>query len=55
MDQEEVKLNLRLAPELHKQLTAEAKRFERSLQREIVWRLRQSLEQPSATARVVRR
>jgi predicted HicB family RNase H-like nuclease len=38
-----VKLNLRLDEGLHKQLAAEAKRSIRSLNGEIIWRLRQSL------------
>jgi hypothetical protein len=45
-----VKLNLRLVPSLHKRLTAEDKRFDRSLQREIVFRLKTSFERPSGTA-----
>jgi len=44
---EDVKLNLRIAPNLHRRLKAEARRLERSLNSEIVWRLRKSLEQPS--------
>ena len=41
---------LRLDKGLHRSLVSEAARFERSLNSEIVWRLRQSLEQPSETA-----
>jgi predicted HicB family RNase H-like nuclease len=47
--QADVNLNLRLASSLHERLVVEAKQFERSLQREIVWRLRQSLEQQQPT------
>ena len=41
-------LNLRLDETLHQRLTAEAKRSVRSLQGEIVWRLRQSLSEETA-------
>jgi predicted HicB family RNase H-like nuclease len=37
---------LRLDKGLHRSLVGEAKRFERSLNSEIVWRLRKSLEAP---------
>jgi predicted HicB family RNase H-like nuclease len=43
-------LNLRLNEALHQQLTAEAKRSVRSLQGEIIWRLRKSLDQPEGAA-----
>jgi len=43
-----VKLNLRLDEALHRQLTAEAKRSVRSLNGEIIFRLRKSLDQPEA-------
>jgi hypothetical protein len=39
-----VKLNLRLVDTLHLRLTAAAKRSERSLQREIIFRLRSTFE-----------
>jgi len=42
---ETVKLLLRLDEPMHRQLTAEAKRSVRSLSGEIIWRLRQSLDQ----------
>jgi predicted HicB family RNase H-like nuclease len=41
-----VKLNLRLESELHRELTVEAKRSLRSLQSQIVWRLREALQKP---------
>jgi len=41
-------LNLRLDEALHRQLTAEAKRSVRSLNGEIIFRLRKSLDQPEA-------
>jgi predicted HicB family RNase H-like nuclease len=44
-----VNLVLRLKRDLHQQLTAEAERSERSLQREMIWRLRRSLEQSATT------
>jgi predicted HicB family RNase H-like nuclease len=45
MNQDETKLlNLRLDEPLHRQLTAEAKRSVRSLNGEIIFRLRQSIE-----------
>jgi Mn-dependent DtxR family transcriptional regulator len=45
-----VNVVIRLQGSLHQRLTAEAKRFERSLQREMIWRLRKSLErQETAT------
>lgn len=37
-------MSLRLEKELHEQLVAEAKRSERSLPREIIYRLRRSIE-----------
>ena len=39
-------LNLRLDEALHRQLTAEARRSVRSLNGEIIFRLRRSLERP---------
>jgi hypothetical protein len=45
-----VKLVIRLEGNLHQKLTAEAKRFERSLQREMIWRLRRSLDRQSDEA-----
>jgi hypothetical protein len=52
MDREDdaVKLNLRLDESLHQQLAAEAKRQVRSLQGEIIFRLRKSLDQQSEAA-----
>jgi predicted HicB family RNase H-like nuclease len=49
-DDKVVKLVIRLQGSLHQRLTAEAKRFERSLQREMIWRLRQSLNRKSDEA-----
>jgi hypothetical protein len=43
-----VELCLRLDEPTHRRLTAEAKRSVRSLQGEIVWRLRQSLSEEAA-------
>ena len=43
-------LNLRLDEAMHRQLTAEAKRSVRSLQGEIMWRLRKSLDQSEGAA-----
>jgi len=43
-------LNLRLDGALHQQLTAEAKRSVRSLNGEIIFRLRKSLDQRSENA-----
>jgi predicted HicB family RNase H-like nuclease len=43
-------LNLRLDEALHRQLTAEAKRSLRSLNGEIIFRLRRSLDQRSVDA-----
>jgi predicted HicB family RNase H-like nuclease len=43
-------LNLRLDEALHRQLTAEAKRSVRSLNGEIIFRLRKSLDQQSEEA-----
>ena len=43
-----VKLNLRLDPQMHQQLTDEAREALRSLHSEIVWRLRQTLRQAKA-------
>ena len=37
---------VRSDPKLHRTLKAEARRAERSLNAEVLWRLRQSLEQP---------
>jgi predicted HicB family RNase H-like nuclease len=45
-----VKFNLRLDAGLHQRLTAEAKRHVRSLNGEILFRLRKSLDQPSKDA-----
>jgi predicted HicB family RNase H-like nuclease len=45
-----VKLNLRLDERLHQQLADEAKRSVRSINGEIVWRLRSSLDQQSDRA-----
>jgi predicted HicB family RNase H-like nuclease len=42
---EAVKLNLRLDEDMHQRFTTVAKQSVRSLQGEIIWRLRQSLEQ----------
>jgi predicted HicB family RNase H-like nuclease len=52
MDREDdaVKLNLRLDEGLHQQLAVEAKRQVRSLQGEIIFRLRKSLDQQSEAA-----
>ena len=51
MERDAVKvLNLRLDEVLHQQLTAEARRSVRSLQGEIVWRLRRSRDQQSEDA-----
>jgi len=47
---EVIKLNLRLDEPLHRQLTAEAKRSVRSLNGEIIFRLRRSLERQSRKA-----
>jgi predicted HicB family RNase H-like nuclease len=44
-------LNLRLDEALHRQLTAEARRSVRSLNGEIVFRLRKSLEIEAPTAK----
>lgn len=41
--EEMVKLNLRLPGELHERLTVEAKFAVRSLNSEIIWRLRQAI------------
>jgi len=46
-----VELCLRLDEPTHRQLTAEAKRSVRSLQGEIIFRLRKSLDQPEGAAR----
>jgi Arc-like DNA binding domain len=43
MDREDSQCNLRLAEGLHQHPTAEARRSMRSLNGEIVWRLRRSL------------
>jgi predicted HicB family RNase H-like nuclease len=43
-------LNLRLDEALHQQLAAEAKRSVRSLNGEIIFRLRRSLDQPEGAA-----
>jgi predicted HicB family RNase H-like nuclease len=39
-------VNLRVDRALHQRLVAEAKRSERSLNKECIWRLRQSIETP---------
>jgi predicted HicB family RNase H-like nuclease len=44
---EPFKFLLRLDKRLHRSLVVEAVKFERSLNSEIVWRLRKSFEQPS--------
>jgi predicted HicB family RNase H-like nuclease len=44
-DETTVKLNLRLDPQTHRQLTDEAREALRSLNNEIIWRLRQTLRQ----------
>jgi predicted HicB family RNase H-like nuclease len=49
-DEKRIEMCLRLDEPTHRQLTVEAKRQVRSLQGEIIFRLRQSLEQPSETA-----
>jgi predicted HicB family RNase H-like nuclease len=43
--EERVKLNLRLDPQTHRRLTDEAREALRSLNNEIIWRLRQTLRQ----------
>jgi predicted HicB family RNase H-like nuclease len=48
--QDRVNVNLRFDEELHKQLVAEAKRRVRSLNGEIVYRLRKSIEGDSEAA-----
>jgi predicted HicB family RNase H-like nuclease len=51
--QDRVNVNLRFDEELHKQLVAEAKRRVRSLNGEVVYRLRQSIERDEAAADAV--
>jgi predicted HicB family RNase H-like nuclease len=46
--QDRVNVNLRFDEELHKQLVAEAKRRVRSLNGEVIYRLRQSLADDGA-------
>jgi predicted HicB family RNase H-like nuclease len=41
-----VTTNLRLDRELHRSIKAEARQSERSFNAEVLWRLRQSLQQP---------
>jgi predicted HicB family RNase H-like nuclease len=49
-DDDTVKLNLRLDPTLHRRLAVEAKQSVRSLQGEIIFRLRNSFEQQPEVA-----